>query len=223
MYMPRGRLIVIEGIDSSGKATQVRMLAQAVDDRGSVGIVYSFPRYATPVGQVILRHLKGYIAMMYEHTIDSSDHTIDGLTVHRVAPEDALVFQCLMVADKMDAACEIENALLVGHTVICDRWWQSAYAFGAADGLDPSWLARVHNELPQATMNIFIDVPPEEALRRRPEARDRYEKNRELQAKVRANYELLWKDAGPDYVKIDGLGTPEEVHARIWTAIQERS
>jgi dTMP kinase len=127
-----------------------------------------------------------------------------------------------MTADKMEASCDISNALLVGHTVICDRWWQSAYAFGVADGLDPGWLTRVHSELPQADINIFIDVPPEEAFKRRPEARDRYERDREKQKAVRANYDLLWTNAGVDYVKIDGVGTPEQVHARIWHAIVSR-
>lgn len=220
--MSNGMHIVLEGLDSAGKNTQARMLAQAVDDKGSVGIVYSFPRYATPVGQAILRHLKGYISMREEHSIDSSDIRIDGDTVYRTAPEDALVFQCLMTADKMEASFEIANALSVGHTVICDRWWQSAFAFGVADGLDPGWLTRVHSELPQADINIFIDVPPEEALKRRPEARDRYERDREKQVKVRENYERLWTNAGVDYVKIDGLGTPDEVHARIWSALENR-
>ena len=124
--------------------------------------------------------------------------------------------------DKMDAAVEIRHHLDRGTVVVCDRWWQSAYAFGASDGLDPDWLVRVHASLPSAWLNVFIDVPPEEALRRRPEARDRYERDREKQKIVRANYESLWTNAGPDYVKIDGLGTIEEVHERIWKALEER-
>lgn len=161
--------------------------------------------------------------MREEHSIDSSDIRIDGDTVYRTAPEDALVLQALFLADKMAASMEIMHAAGRGHTVILDRWWQSAFAYGVADGLDEKWLCAIHYTLPTVNMNIFIDVPPEEAFKRRPEARDRYERDREKQKAVRTNYERLWAaNAGPGYVKIDGLGAPSEVHERIWYAIVSR-
>ena len=213
MYMPRdGGLICIEGLDAVGKNTQAEKLARRFDGAGSSAIVFSFPRYATTVGKAILRHLKGEIAMC----------TVNVTHQAKLAEEDSLAFQCLMLADKMDAAADIVYSLMSGRIVICDRWWQSAYAFGVADGLDPDWLVRIHGGLPPAWLNIYIDVPPEEALRRRPEARDRYERDREKQKVVRANYERLWTNAGADYVKIDGLGTQDEVHERIWSALENR-
>lgn len=217
MFLPRnGGLIVIEGTDAAGKATQVKKLAERFDSLGSTTAVYSFPRYDTVVGKAILRHLKGEIELMEEEIDAESSRS------HIPAPEDALAFQALCSVDKYDAAVDIEAHLGLGRVVICDRWWQSALCFGASDGLDEDWLHRIHTGLPQAWLNIFIDVPPEEALRRRPEARDRYERDREKQKVVRANYEKLWTNAGVDYVKIDGLGTPEEVHERIWTALETR-
>jgi dTMP kinase len=217
MFLPRdGGLIVIEGIDSSGKNTQTKKLAARFDSIGSSAITFSFPRYGTTVGKAILRHLKGEIVLVQEET-DAESYQRYTSTF-----EDALAFQCLMLADKTDAAFEIDRSLIAGSVVICDRWWQSALAFGAADGLDEEWLARIHHGLPQPWLNIFIDVPPEEALRRRPEARDRYERDREKQKIVRANYEKLWTNAGADYVKIDGVGTQEEVHERIWAALENR-
>lgn len=216
-YMPRSKgLICCEGIDASGKNTQTKKLAARFDSMGMTAVVYSFPRYATTVGKAILRHLKGEIELMEEETDAESSRS------HICAPEDALAFQALCLADKMDAAGEIVHHMGLGHIVICDRWWQSAYAFGAADGLDTDWLYRIHSTLPQPWLNIFIDVPPEEALKRRPEARDRYERDRAKQVKVRANYERLWTDAGADYVKVDGVGTPDDVHERIWAALENR-
>jgi len=217
-----GILVVLEGLDAAGKATNAKRLAAKFDQVGRTAVVISFPRYKTTVGKAIFRHLKGHISMREEHVIDSSDHNIDGDTVYQIADEDALAFQCLMLADKYDAAVDIEAHLGLGRVVICDRWWQSAFAFGVADGLDEDWVHRIHAGLPQPWLNIFIDVPPEEALKRRPEARDRYERDRAKQVKVRENYERLWTNAGVDYVKIDGLGTPDEVHARIWSALENR-
>lgn len=232
MFLPRnGGLLVLEGLDAAGKATQTKKLAARFDSMGMTAVVYSFPRYATTVGKAILRHLKGETCMRELLTVRNAIQTSypPNMTVTgsepawaRIAPEDALAFQCLMLADKMDAASEIESHMLQGHVVICDRWWQSAYAFGAADGLARSWLVSIHATLPYPWLNVFIDVPPEEALRRRPEARDRYERDREKQKIVRANYESLWTNAGVDYVKIDGVGTEDEVHERIWKALEER-
>jgi dTMP kinase len=218
MYLPRdGAMVVVEGCDSVGKQTQTRKLVARFDSIGVKAVLYAFPRYTTTVGKAILRHLKSDILLVEPVTGPAPRGTEPG-----VAPEDALIFQGLQVMDKYSAAIEIERHLDSGTVVVCDRWWQSAFAFGAADGLDPDWLVRVHGMLPEAWLNIFIDVPPEEALRRRPEARDRYERDREKQKVVRANYERLWTNAGPDYVKIDGMGTVEEVHERVWKALEDR-
>jgi dTMP kinase len=217
MFLPRDSgLICCEGLDAAGKQTQTRKLAARFDGLGITAVMYSFPRYTTTVGKAILRHLKGEIELMQEETDAESSRS------HVSTSEDALAFQCLMLADKMDAAVDIWRHMQLGHVVICDRWWQSALAFGAADGLDVDWLHRIHALLPPPWLNVFIDVPPEEALRRRPEARDRYERDREKQKIVRANYEQLWTNAGPDYVKIDGVGTEDEVHTRIWSALENR-
>lgn len=213
-------LICCEGIDASGKNTQSKRLVEKFDSIGRNAVVMSFPRYETTVGRAIRRHLTGAIAVTHEHSIDSSDHTIDGMIVHRVAPEDPLAFQALMLADKMDAALDIEAHIFAGRVVICDRWTPSAICFGEADGLDAKWLVRVQELLPQPALNIFIDVPEDEALRRRPEMRDRYEKDREKQKVIRENYKTLWEAGAEEdpaeWITVDGVGTVEEVTERIW-------
>jgi dTMP kinase len=201
-------LIIFDGLDAAGKCTQSKMLHDRFEHGGRSAFIFSFPRYETIVGRAILRLLKNETTLA------------EGGLPH--AADEALVLQALFLSDKCDAAVDIEAHLGLGRIVICDRWWQSALAFGVADGLDENWVHRIHVGLPTPYLNIFIDVPPEEALKRRPEARDRYERDREKQIKVRENYERLWTNAGGDYVKIDGLGTPDEVHARIWHAIQNR-
>ena len=115
-----------------------------------------------------------------------------GLRTHTTAPEDALAFQCMMVADKYHAASEISRFLRSGVDVVCDRYWQSAYAFGGSDGLDEQWLLDVHEMMPKPDVNILLSLSPEEALERRPQMRDRYETDRETQVRVRVNYLRLW-------------------------------
>lgn len=218
--------VCIDGIDGSGKATQSKILAERLGAK-----LYSFPRYETPIGKMIRRHLTGRVALREEHLIDSSDHTIDGDVVFRVASEDSLMFQALMIADKCNAAEEIQDLFLDGTPVVCDRWIPSAICYGAADGVDREWLIQTHLPLPEADLNIFLDVTPEEALRRRPDARDRYERDREKQKRVREEYQKLWEenavliDGAPIYVTVngDGGGGPGSIAVvaeRVWAVVE---
>jgi dTMP kinase len=208
-------LIVIEGIDASGKATQSKLLAQRLAAER-----FSFPNYKTPLGKAILRHLK-----RETHVAE----TIETLDITRSAPEDALVFQAMCLANKCEMLPEMINAHL-SHDIVCDRWWPSAVAYGQADGLDRKWLESLHvclrDEMrPRASARevyFFLDVSEQEALRRRPEARDRYEQNREKQQQVRENYLALWKGR-PSWYVIDGVGTVEDVQERIMKCLEKET
>lgn len=196
--------VVIEGTDAAGKKTQSEMLASRFRDSHRT-LLYSFPRYDTPIGMQILKSLQ-----------DNSPRT----------PDDQMAFQFLMMADKADAASDIRKALLEGHSVVCDRWWQSGAAYGASDGLSLDWLCLLGGMLPAADLNIFIDVKPETALARRPEVRDRYEADREKQKEVHSNYHYLWNSmsktgSGKTWVIIDGEQSIASVHGAIWAAIHD--
>lgn len=51
--MKRGKLIVIEGTDKSGKETQTRMLDGRLHNEGYLTKKMSFPQYHTPTGRII--------------------------------------------------------------------------------------------------------------------------------------------------------------------------
>ena len=207
----RGLLIAIEGPDAAGKATQAIMLAHKLTESGRAPVLYSFPRYNTVLGKSILRHLH------------SETMLVEGNAMR--APEDPLWFQCAMILDRCEAVSEIRAHLAAGRSVICDRWKASAVAFGAADGLDVNWLERAQEVLPTAHLNIYVQVAEEESLRRRPKLRDRHETDREKQRIVRLNYERLWAGRSNDmtepnlWVVIDGEGSTDVVHARIWEQV----
>lgn len=214
-------LIVLEGCDAAGKATHSKLLAERISRTGNEAVLYSFHRYDTVVGRAIKRHLLG-------DTMVAEQSTIGGLPVqggHSRAPEDPLVFQCMALADKMEAAADIRAHLRAGRFVICDRWTPSCNAYGAADGLDRDWLKRVQEPLPEADLYLYLQVSEAEALRRRPVLRDRYEKDRAKQDVVRGEYERLWEaNAFPGsnrgWMTIDGEGPDvATVHERIWAAV----
>jgi len=211
--MERGLLICVEGTDASGKATQADLLVKRMIGKA---VLYSFPRYGTALGQMILRHLKSETLLADGITLDGKLHA---------APEDPLWFQCACLADKYEAVSDIESHLAHGMNVICDRWKPSGIAFGAADGVDVNWLDRAQERLPTADLNIFLSVSEEEALRRRPKLRDRYELDREKQKIIALNYNRMWSDRVTDMTEpklwciVDGEGPVDVVHARIWEQV----
>ena len=201
-------LIAIEGVDSAGKATQAKILAHRLRAE-----LYSFPRYNTPIGALIKRHLTGDVYLATTHSKNRDE-------------ADPFMFQCLMAADKLYAEPRILDTLVDENHVVCDRWIPSALCYGAADGLDRDWLSGLHASLLEADLNIFLDITPEEALRRRPEARDRFERDREKQKRVREEYKKLWTERGaPHYVTVDGDGGGSgdgpifTVAERVWAVV----
>jgi thymidylate kinase len=210
---------VIEGADCCGKTTQVEMLAAKLKQTNLGAVGMSFPRYGTPVGKAISRHLKGE-SQLVNLANDCRDQ------------DDDLAFQALQTLDKYEAAADIEKYLSKGTHVISSRWWQSAVVYGADMGLDLRMLERVHARLPKADLNVLIYLPEEESIARRPELRDRLEKDRERQKRVRVAYRQMWantcswglvcgseprRDKDSNYwLVVDGRESEAEVHSRIW-------
>lgn len=195
--------IVVEGADAVGKNTLTGSLVKWFENDGRQAVKISFPRYETPVGKIIRAHLMNMVSLTAS---SASDHSKEP---DMVASND-LMFQCLMLADKVDAASAIQKDLADGKIVIADRYWQSAYVYGCADGLSKDWLLRTHELLPKADVNILLDLAPEEAAARRPQYRDRYERDREKMAAVRQGYIELW-DRHLDWDHIDASLPPEMV------------
>jgi len=171
-------LIVIEGGDAAGKMTQSTRLAECLK-----GQRFAFPNYDSPTGRLILGHLKK----------DWACRAVAGEPIEG----DNLVFQCLQTVNRLEVVSRIKKALDAG-PVVCDRYWQSAVIYGTLDGLDSDWLSAVQRDpMPEADINILIDLPIEEGFKRRPERRDRYEVNREFMERVRAEYLRLWAPNAP--------------------------
>lgn len=211
--LPRPKLVAIEGCDAAGKATQARLLAAQLG-----GEVVSFPDYTTPIGQLIIDHLQGRWRCIENdlHGVRRYPTAIDG---------DALVLQSLFTVNRLELLPRIAALLAAGKPAILDRYWLSGYVYGTLDGLDSKWLWDVHQSLPQPDMWLLLDVSAETSVKRRPERRDRYEKQEGLMAKARKLYlqtfETQMFDLGQAHWQvIDGCGSIEEVHARIRSAVR---
>jgi len=68
---------------------------------------------------------------------------------------------------------------------------------------------------------VIIDVPPETGLERVGDVRDRMEaKGLEFHRRVREGF-LEFARSEPNALLVDGTGTPEEVHEKIWRALAD--
>lgn len=213
-------LICIEGMDASGKHTQATRLSEHLRAR-----LISFPTYdteqASVVGPTITDHLHGE----WEVVKCAEEH----LALRLGAADlklDALVFQCVMSVNKYEMAPLIKIRTDYGEVVVLDRYWQSGYAFGGADGLDAGWLVNIHRALPQPDINILLDIDFATSLARRPERRDRYEKmGEEYFLKVRANYMSLWRMGAAAlklpgrWVVLDGTRPADEITDTIFDLV----
>ncbi len=172
--------IAFEGIDGSGKSTQLQLLAQRLTDEGRNVFVTCEPSHG-PVGRFIRRSLR-------------DDKALDAHTL-------ALLF----TADRLLHIEDMRAAMEEGQTVLCDRYVLSSMAYNGMD-LSEDWVATLNAPvldrlLPDAV--ILIDISPELAMARirsRGDAAERYEKIDAL-AKIRAAYLRLAKTATfPVYV-----------------------
>ena len=221
----RGKFIVIEGADGFGKSTQIRGLVEHLRKIGEQAEEISFPNYDAPTGKLIDLHLKDQVRLAGVKRFVNPMNFRHGVRVGGRSDEDSLMFQCIHVADKYAAVNKIEEWLESGIHVICGRWWQSAYVYGFDDGLDADWIRQVYSCLPRADLNILLELSEEETLIRRPDMRDRYEKNRDKQGRIRRHYHSLWswgeKNEGGRWEVVSASGTVEEVRSRLLQAIDD--
>jgi len=192
----RGHLIAFEGLDQSGKQTQAERLLAALGAAGHAVHFLSFPDYETTIGIEIGRALQG-----------SRDYAPD-------------VMQLLYVANRYEYRARLESWLAAGAHVVCDRYVASSVAYGEAQGLDPAWLVALQTYLPQPSLVLLLDIPPDASLARKQTARDRYERDLALLARVRDSY--LRQSAEPAWHRVDGAQGKDAVTEAVVSAVRSR-
>jgi len=148
-------LIAIEGIDGAGKATQTKLLADALTAVGKECVMFEFPNYKkSTYGQLLGECLAGK----------------RGDFVHM----DPRVASTLYMVDRHEVSPEIRAALDRGAIVICDRFNGSNQIHqGGKVATDEervetlAWLDQAEHEVlgnPRPDIVIYLDAPVELAL-----------------------------------------------------------
>ena len=201
--MERGKLIALEGIDGSGKSTQIRRLAERLTQRGVICHATREPT-GRPVGALIRQALTGQ------------------------TPLDPRVIAALYAADRIDHLVNGEDGLLSmverGVTVVTDRYYFSSYAYHSVD-MEMDWVIGANSVsagLLRPTLTVFLDVSVELALERIRRGRDRvelFEREDRLRQTRALYFEAFERLKGTETVAVvDGDGTEEQVAGRVWAA-----
>lgn len=195
---PRGRFIVFEGGDGSGKSTQARLFAE------KIGATLTREPGGTPIGEQI------------RAVVLDPDH-----------PElDPRTEALLMAAARAQHVAElIEPSLERGISVVSDRFLASSLAYqGVARGLGVESVTTA-NALAlgglQPDLTVLLQVPAEAARGRLSRDLDRIEQASLDEVVVQAYAEFAAND--PDqWLVIEAVGSIEDIHEQVVDGVRER-
>ncbi|MBS1801918.1 MAG: dTMP kinase [Acidobacteria bacterium] len=214
--MPRGLFITLEGLDGSGKTTQIKRLAAWMEKRRTQTVVTRQPG-GTATGDRIRALL-----------LDSGSTPLAPMT------EMALMF-----ADRAQAIAEvIEPALAAGRTVLCDRFTDSTEAYqGGGRQLGSERVLELHRLVcgdlrPDLTLLLLPSLDASLARARRRNEKhaaktgqdeNRFEREQgEFFRRVWEKYREIAKREPDRVVMIEGNLSIDEVHEQIVEAVSER-
>ena len=221
--MKKGKVIVVEGTDCSGKETQSKLLEKRLNDEGKKCIRFSFPNYESPTGKIIGGCYLGKpeISESYfkEGAVNVDPHVV-----------------CLYyAADRKYNMPEIEGYLKKGYYVILDRYTSSNQAHQGSKIKDSDerfdmyqWIDKLEYwllKLPKPDITIFLHVPFENTLELRKNRKftDEHEKSEEhLKNAEKAYLELseLYNWNRIECIKAGKLRDVEDINNEIYNIVE---
>lgn len=203
--MTRNLFIALEGIDGSGKSTQIDLLKSNLENAGHK-VYTTFEPTDGPIGKLIRD--------IFNHRIEADQRSIAGL----------------FVADRLEHILNKKNGMLKkleeGFTVITDRYYFSSYAYHGVH-MPVDWVIQSNSlaaGILRPDLNIFIDIDPETGMDRIRKGRNSLElfETLENQKKVRDKYfEVLEMLKNEENVFItNGNRFQEEIAAEIWQKVK---
>jgi len=153
-FLAEGKMIVLAGIDGSGKATQTDLLVRRLENGGRSVETFDFPQYeGTFFGRLVARYLRGEFG--------------------EAANVSPYLASLLYAGDRWQARERIARALRGGRIVVCNRYVSANMAHQGGKIADAAqrrrfydWVLELEHEvfaLPRPDLCVFLDVPVEVA------------------------------------------------------------
>ena len=197
---PKGAFLSIEGLDGSGKGTQIRLLSDVIDRYG-----FELVQSREPGGCPISEKLRDII-------LDKNNTEMDDIT-------EALLYAASRAQHVRQV---IRPAVAAGKVMLCDRFVDSSVAYqgggrqlGVQKVLDINAPA-VDGTMPLAT--VYLDVDHETSMKRRAAATelDRMElAGDSFHARTEAGYRELIRRDPERFIVVDATRTPEEIGKEV--------
>jgi len=195
--MKSGLLIAFEGIDGTGKSTQIPLLADYLRAKGYEVVETREPTDG-PYGRKI-RHL-------YVNRQSSS-------------PKEELE---LFVQDRRQHVEEvIAPALAEGKIVLTDRYYFSTAAYQGAAGMDPKAIFAANDFAPRPDLVLLLVMDPEESVRRIEQLRGEQLNDFEQVEQLRKVAELFATFSDDCILRVNAAASIDRVQAEIQRGVQQ--
>ncbi|UKK02170.2 thymidylate kinase [Theileria orientalis] len=190
--MRRGKFIVFEGIDRSGKSTQIKLLSQKLVEENIKTQIITFPNKKTPIGRILGDYLR------------SRDENI---------PKQAL--HLLFSANRWEVMDNIKKVLESGTHVITDRYAYSGISYSVgAEGLNFDWCKIPDKGLIQPDVVFYMDIEPEQTTSRGDFGVEIYENIEHLKSVHQAFKKFTHL---PYWNNIQAFGDKNVIHEKIYS------
>ncbi|OFX58611.1 MAG: dTMP kinase [Bacteroidetes bacterium GWB2_41_8] len=199
--------IVFEGIDGSGKSTQINLLKQKFENRG-LGVLIESEPTNNPVGEMIQDVMTGKITLANES------------------------IAALFLADRLEHITNpingLNEKLANGNNIIASRYYFSSYAF-QSDAVPLKWLVESNElckSLLKADLTFYLNIDPEqsyERVKKRGKQLELFE-TREKLIKTHNQYLKAFDLYGHDenIFIINAGNSIQKIHSDIWSIVKSK-
>jgi dTMP kinase len=197
------KFIVFEGVDSSGKSTQIKLLEEKFKKDE-----LSFSTYREPGGNILSEKIRDILL----------DKTLD------ICNESELML--FLAARAQNTSRGIKKELKNQKFVICDRYADSSLVYqGFGKNIDKNFINLCNSFVTQGiqpSITVVLDIEWEKSNKRCNREKDRMEKNSDIFfKKISDGYRLLVEESPERYFLIDGTLAINEIHNLIWEKVKK--
>lgn len=218
MKIQRGKLIVIEGVDGSGKTTQTNLLITRLKNINKQVQTIKYPRHGKP-----------FFGIMVDEYLANKFGAADKIDPYLAS----LIYAC----DRWETRQQLQSWLSVGYWVVPDRYMTSnlGHQLGKLKSKEEKdefieWEKKLEYKtfgIPIPDLVIYLDMPLrliKKLIIKRNKKMDAHEINSEHLKNAQQAYRYCLKKFSNwvevNCVEYDKLLPPEEIHKRIWAKIR---